>query len=702
MPQQQAPQGVAQPVKKRGRFSNISSHHQQNLPTHQRNIPEGFVRDLLDEDDSEDDPDFLCDVDLSDDDDDAFDELPEPRFVDDSPQVPETNPHTPLRHPRELTGNNYTLRHQLPCQDPEFEVDSLDSTDDEDGDNSFREDPPQPYQTAHSHHNTEQPQFINFGDIELNSEDDENDPDFEAAVEHDELRPSAHLYDAEDEPAQSEARDDEYVQFLMSLLKDDENAPPHQAVVEEQALATSVDNRLTDAIVGFTGEDDDDFDYLRASAMIQDDPLEYRDDLPVSRKEVAQLLFQNNESNLRRQTRMLRTKRPTVQPMTRPHGEQTEGPLPMQPSPMQPLSVQPGLSTQAKVPHTDVAAPRGAIRPSINDCPLVVPRPQISPQQSSFMSVSPMQSSKFNEQLDIYMQILTHVHAVCKTKARSNAGTKGTGADMGDPDPQCDPVVASKKSEYLLNRMVQNRRVVDSYHRLMRSHISGMRDFSQGIVQHQNQPLLNYDTGRRSAYDKPVLGLIEPFLCECETASVESMPGSALKAFAPYERQDIQQALTLRVNPRQFTMSRAQEGWFTWTVADDNLLAMTIAKYGRECGDYVKDLLPHRVEEDCRVRVRYLASRRCQDNPVKRQVLHVSTPLNKDEIRLVEAGLQKYGGKIDDPNVWKQIQRHLLPTREWSHLHKLWLWRETRRKYKATYRAKLSKKKTLTQQTVVR
>jgi len=100
------------------------------------------------------------------------------------------------------------------------------------------------------------------------------------------------------------------------------------------------------------------------------------------------------------------------------------------------------------------------------------------------------------------------------------------------------------------------------------------------------------------------------------------------------------------------------------------------------------------MEDDCQRRVRYLSSRRCPDNPVKRQVMHISTPLNKEEVHLVRYGIERYGaGKTDDPEVWKSIQRDLLPNREWSHLQKLWAWRESRRKYKAKYRAKVSEKK---------
>lgn len=90
------------------------------------------------------------------------------------------------------------------------------------------------------------------------------------------------------------------------------------------------------------------------------------------------------------------------------------------------------------------------------------------------------------------------------------------------------------------------------------------------------------------------------------------------------------------------------------------------------------------------MRVRYLSSRRCGENPVKRHVTFNNTALSKAEMRAIQHCLKMFGeGAEQNNDVWKAIQRDYLPGRDWSFLQKLWHIRETRRKYKASYRKKV-------------
>lgn len=735
------------PVKKRGRF----------IPTSHRDTPHAFCRDELDADDSDDHPDL---------------HISPHRHTHHFRHEPRANDHrdpmspTPRNdrvcggararvdaHAHRRAGGvagegksptaDPAFLHMLPHDverryghrndHPQFEVDDLDSTDDE----FMHDDTPVSSDSAQPH--------IQLGDagLELGSEDEEDDPDFQ--LRHDEVEracedPPIEPYEAglvsrvsQPEQVDVEEDDDEndpdfmvlpddverafgdidfeevdldeldaddgdpdawndgdecsnpdtdedYARFLVGLVN---NGDAPAAEMRQSGTApsggTATDRNITpDNVLNHFIEDDDDydFDYLRASAMVRDDPLEYRHDLQVSRKEIAQLLFSNEESNLRRQTR---SRRAVPQRRGRP-STAAESCAPGRPPVAPPLAMRqpPPVPLPAALPQP-VPFVSGYVG---------IPRPSVG-------SVSPTAMFQFKEQLGTYAQLLTDVHASVSKSARDmkeRERDRGTSSGAAESDGKVALTEACERSEKLLRRLVENKKLSTTYHDMLKTHVGQLKRFSEKSLL---RDVSNYDTNnvRVSVYNLPSIDLIDSFLSDCATQPINMLPTGVLKRFEPHNRTHITQALRARPRRPQYSAKPVRDGWFTWTQADDTLLAMTMAKYGREFGAYSSDLLPHRQEDDCQARVRYLSSRRCADNPVKRQVMHISTPLNRDEVALVQVGLQRYGERVEDEEVWKCIQRDLLPGREWSHLQKLWLWRETRRKYKAKYRAKLNEKK---------
>lgn len=665
------------------------------------------MRDELDDEDSEEDPDFTIDVVNSDEEqnDNDLDDAPLPRErLLTASHLREHSLPASLAPRQEL---NPTLPH-LPGQeghdedeDPRFEVESLSTNDDE----------RDPFEEAVTPNEPPVNCIVSEDPLpRFNCTDDEDDPDFtldnaDIEVDNPEVEP-------EEWNIQEQTQNREYIEFLLGLAAQDEYTKHHRvgSIVQQGSqerippVGKSALSNLHDADILL--DDDDDFDYLRESAMIQDDPLEFRDDLHVSRKEVAQLLF-NNESTLRRRTRTSSQKRAHFQSSRRPRVSKQQAapeigtllqvapilqanPLPIPISTPVPGTVRDIAPSRQQTPAAPPLLPHKEA-PDFVANPM---QPLIHPPAMSFFSIMPAQLHAFKDQMSVHLQLLAHFHATILKIARTQQKNSCSGSAESDPT---DEQSASITSEKLLRRLINNKRVSTSYHYMLSTHVERLKSFAERLLHPRDQNVFNHKTIRSSIYDFSSIDLLEPFLDTCENANPSELPGLALQPFKTYFRPAVAASLRIRLNRRQYNMSGAPEGWYAWTVQDDKLLAMTIAKYGRDFGDFSRDLLPHRLVDDCHARVRYLTSRRCGDNPVKRQVTHTTTPLNRDELKLVEAGLSRYGGRTDDPEVWKQIQRNILPSREWSHLQKLWLWREARRRYKANYRAKLSKKKALEQ-----
>ncbi|PXF42186.1 hypothetical protein BWQ96_08106 [Gracilariopsis chorda] len=558
------------------------------------------------------------------------------------------------------------LSDSLIPEEPHFEVDDLDSTDDD----HF---PPNQAATTLA-----EPQPIGFADVPFASEDEEDDPDFELNPAYALPSPppspppgplpfnlaSFTSEDEEDDPdfdasgaiihqpqpvqvqevpkssdsgPVTPSRDLTYAQFLQALNPSIASSP-----VPPEAF-----NQLLD--------DDDEFDYMREAANVQDDPLEFRNDLLVSRREVAQLLSERDIALRSQRKQRARRSASAAKP------------------PAVPLSLPQNL-----VPaHAPIVAGGHACAAA----PAPMPMRSLPLLPGTIMPLNPLSISHFQEQFKAFVQILAHVHA--------NASKSFRMSDDGQSHQ--DTKQTLDRSERMLKRVVLNRQLSASYHDMLDKHVMHISRFSDELGYRAFEQCFRKENRRKSAYAIDGFESIEMFMSDCRTLPVEQLPSGAVARLDIVCRPHLKQALSTR--KRQFTLTGAREGWFTWTAEDDRLLALTIAKYGREVGEYAKDLLPHRLEGDCQARVRHLSSRRCADNAVKRQVMHISAPLNQQEVALVQYGLQSFGSRVEDCDVWKRIQRELLPGRQWSLLQKLWLWRETRKKTKARYRAKESERK---------
>lgn len=661
-------------MKKRKRHSHPST----------TTIPDGFVRDELDEDDSADDPDFEADeLDPAEDEDD------EPYDVFDERDLGIVGVRTRTSEADAQLGQILSEAALDPAtsafsdlfqrtEEAEFEVDDLDSTDEEE-----RE------QGEVDQRSDQRSDAIEVsgraGGGSLNGEEDERDNNEEVEEGDD---------DGEEEG------DGEYQQFLRSLLTEDNAAP---SVTQGDALDD--DTRGNAQPPGWAMDDDDDFDYLRESARVHDDPLEYRDDYHVSRRELVQLLSNSKGKYLRRQTR---NSKPKTARGTRNTAVASSIPLPLN-APQPALGT--GLVNSAPLslpvaPHPAVGAEATPVVPapvsstfSTGVMPALPRRdditvsPYVTPSYTVYTSMPPAALHQFRDQLAVHVQILTTLYANVKYKLRAHENGDETNGQGGEEEEVTVLREADMRSENLIKGLIDNRRVSMLYHQVMSTNMARLKPFSDMTVDKLGSSRVSYENNKVSVYNLPVLGLLERFLNDCASLPLSGLPNAAMQHFQSFNRLDITDALRTRRIQRQYTGSHFRPGWYMWTVADDTLLAMMIAKYGTDTVEFSKDLLPHRQNEDCLARVRYLSSRRCPDNPVKRQVMTISAPLSKDELQLVSRGLALYGGNVNDPAVWKRIQRELLPGRQWSHLQKLWGWRETRRKYKAKYRAKATQKR---------
>lgn len=654
---------MTQPVKKRSRYANPTA------PT----VPQGFVRDELDDDDSADDPDFEADeLDPAEDEDDepydAFEEQ-DLGFVG----VRTRTSHHEHARQLESTLNDPNLEHATfldafgAAEDgrggEDFEVDDLDSTDDENsaGLIGFRD-------LAHV---VPAEDRSRTGDGSSFGREDDEDDDYDEEGEDDE--------DAN--PIENPA--DDYQRFLRGLLAE-------SASIEHRDNSRGAGEEIQGSAEppSWAMDDDEDFDYLRESARVHDDPLEYRDDYHVSRKELVQLLSSGKGTNLRRHTRHAKA---------RSNGRGVRDTSAAPPISI-PLSVlQPALGVTGASPAVPTAV--GASITPVVPSPANVQVPTfVAPPAAGYGCLPPATMLRYREQLGVHVQILTGLHANLMAKVKTAEEGRSAGNSQPDEPDLAAAKQSVKRSETLIRGLIDNKRVSTLYHQVVATNMARLKPFEENIVNPAKNAMLRFENMRRSVYSLPVLDLLEPFLRDCTTMPASSLPASALQPFQRFNRPDIAQALRPRRGQRHYVGSHTKPGWYAWSSSDDALLAMAIAKYGSDNVEFSKDLLPHRQNEDCLTRIRYLSSRRCPDNPVKRQVMLVSAPLSKAELEIVQKGLVMYGGNTDDPEVWKRIQRNLLPGRAWPYLQKLWTWRETRRKYKAKYRAKASEKKKAAQE----
>lgn len=504
-----------------------------------------------------------------------------------------------------------------------------------------------------------------------------------------------------------------------------------QYLPSSQGGLTTNDGALDIVIDDLEGQDDDDdFDYLRESAGLRDDPLEYRDDMTVPVEEVMQLLAQpdaetalrptTRASNLNRQ----RSSMPTIDPLphtsTAPRLSSNTSALIITDSISLPNSnLKPSItpsfsqpfSTSNNLCNNDYLGSNGPVgqrEPALQVHPSMIPLDSTS--RVAFVGLDAGRLAQFKQQLAAYAQIATHVHAQLAQKyrvvnessqdemgdaaTRVGVGTRSTQnrerVSEGGTETNSSIVVAYKRSEGMLKRFVKNGKLSRDYHSMMRHQIQALQPMANRLLGVGVEQQRRFDSWRSGVLDINLIDKIDGFV---RAVSSKSWDGGdkALRLLKAFWRPDVTNALHATPQGRRLTDGGCG-GSLVWTPADDFLLALTIAKYGREFGELNKDLLPHRDEEDCHRRVRYLASRRCGDNPVKRQVLYLNSPLQPEEIRLMEEGVRKFG-HADDCETWKRIQHELLPNRGWSHLQRIWNLRQSRRKYKANYRAKLAEKR---------
>lgn len=614
-----------QPPKKRVRYARPP-----------KEVPEGFVREEIDEEES-DDPDFELDAIES-----PANDYNHPYDPVDESDVPSVGVRTrsselfsreSSEHNTPDFGNNGELGENIqPHEDAEFQVEDLDSSEEDD-----------------------EPSFADGNDDSGDILDIEND----------------------DEDEDSEGRAKEYMDFLQSLMK------KHDKDDQVGGDANNIQHNTESPSLDLEANDED-FNYLLEAAKIPDDPLEYRHDYHVSRRELNQLLAQNRGKTGQRKTTRASKKRKESPGQGRKKSrlDTASKSLMIQKS----RSEVPITSTPLKVlPTAKQSAPIATSGTTGLRAGSKLPLPEVQ----TFANFPSQITNNFNYQMAVHVQILATIHAGLATKKRVLSERGSNSIVPKENDAQLKDLDGNlKRTTNLINGLIDASNASNLYHQVMNNSLARLKPFAEKALMVDRNPMFKYKNQRRCMYNLSVLKLLPIFIQDCNSLHLGNMPSIALQRLQPHFFPNITTALSVKKVQRKISGSHKRKGWYEWTSADDKLLAMMIAKYGSDTAGFKGDLLPHRLNEDCMARIRYLSSRRCEDNLVKTQMMNVTSPLSKEEIEIVAQGLAIYGRDVDDPEVWKRIQRDLIPGREWSHVRKLWIFRETRRKYKAQYRAK--------------
>jgi hypothetical protein len=522
---------------------------------------------------------------------------------------------------------------------------------------------------------------------------------------------------------------EEYQTFLRAILADD--APPTTDF--PYAYSSLLDDDV-----------DDDFDYMTAAAQQKEDPLEFRNDknVRVSRKEIVSLVAGVPARRLRRQrasanavsahtshaSRML----PPLQQNYGWVGFTSPGIVPGAAAPQMPPLVVPtalqqfgggiqpsgspaaappagfaapgilgiaptGIGVGVEVPSQDVAGnvfvnglqphgtPLSGLVPTVSHITNLVPgfsphfAHPVFPPVAGELSLAPRPRPQLSEgefwgehanllqrQLNSHVLLLSSVHA----KA-SNAAEKESTAQM-----LCD--------------LLRFRDTSRSYKGLFEP------------MRHNFEDPLYSGVGQRPVPDTyfatPALDAVDAFLRDAAAPAGDVT--ALLARFQPFAEQDVSAALFRSVSCFTSQDVAMASGEIPWTVEDDALLARTIAKHTMDFGEYSLNLLPHRSVDACEKRMRYLASRRCRDNPVKTQVLAMTSnvpPLSEMEIGIIRETLARIDPSrspddldTDPPGkeVWQRVQRDTMPHRDWRQLEKIWTWRLARRRFKRNAKRK--------------
>lgn len=432
-----------------------------------------------------------------------------------------------------------------------------------------------------------------------------------------------------------------YQQFLRAILADDD-AP----TTANFPAASLLDDE----------EGDIDFDYLTAAAEIVEDPLEFRNDrtVHVTRREIVSLVAGNPERRRRR------PRAPSHFPFSGP--ALLPGAIPFHPAPIA-GAIEPGsLFPSTGDFNRNVLSPTpGGTGSSVLEGQLPSVQPIAMLQPKSII----LTDAQFWAQNVCVLQQQLNSHVLLLASVRSKAREASV----------------KESSERLLRELIAYRDTS--------RHFKSVFD---PIRQRFENPL--YPSCESETYfATPSLAVVEGFLAEASLGR-EDVNGF-MASLQPFADQTI--AAALIHGGKRLPCSEEE---IPWTMEDDALLALLIGKYSMDFGNNARLLLPYRSVASCEQRMRFLASRRCRDNPVKAMVLEVTSnvrALSAMEIGIISEAIARFepdhspedldwGGP--GTQVWQRIQQEFLPHRDWRQMEKLWSWRQSRRKYKRNERRK--------------
>jgi hypothetical protein len=537
--------------------------------------------------------------------------------------------------------------------------------------------------------------------------------------------PSSLQRDGRGERVESADGGEDYQTFLRAILAED--APPTAAL--PAAFSTLLDDDV-----------DEDFDYMTAAAEQVEDPLEFRNDktVHVTRREIVDLVAGAPTRRRRRHRAAAGAARrhaahspASLQPLqaSMPARQSPYAPLLAPPADAahHPAQPPPPRAVCAHTPHMHVVPPvlggshvaaGTAAGPAVAAAAAAAAHPGAAPHPSPFFAphggcagacamtgaaagagpylhfappvpgtfvlpppqlalaprpeAPPLSAAEFwarhvptlHQQLNVHVLLLAHVHS-----RAAEAGAKETTAS-------------------LFRELLHLRDVSRKYKNVFEPMRRKFEDPLYAGVGQQPVPDSHFAT--------PSLDVADAFLADAAAGKDDA--AMLLTRFQPFADRSFNAALAPPLGGPHANLSLAADQAMPWTAEDDQLLALTIAKHSIDFGDNWANLLPHRTVDACQKRMRYLSSRRCRDNPVKAEV-HAMTssvqPLSRMEIGIIRDGLARLdpSRSLDDldgdgpgADVWKLVQRDMLPHRDWRQLEKMWGWRQARRRHKRTAR----------------
>ena len=267
-------------------------------------------------------------------------------------------------------------------------------------------------------------------------------------------------------------------------------------------------------------------------------------------------------------------------------------------------------------------------------------------QLLKFKLLSPAQEQLLERQLHAHTQLLLNTLLIASQR-RANARLS--------PEDVAKRQRAREMAWTTLDDLLQKRDASRAYRRVL----GGMdRTFFHA------PPLDHLQTIERLAI-QPALhgadGLVSGEQASLAYAALANLPGVLLREYMPPGGIAVED---------ESAMSRGLDAGASsaldWIAAEDALLERCLSRHGVLWHEHCQQFLPHRSLEECQARYRHWTRRDAPDNRIKHIIMRFQQPLSKSELQALRQGVNTFG------ECWDAIQAFLLPHRDKVLLERVW------------------------------